>query len=295
MRNKGVILTIIIILIIIVIFLITLLIGLLNKNVHFNFLNINQKVSNELIFNESYENIFTNIKIDSDSSEVYIKESNDEKIRVIIYGDNDRTEIKDSTDTLSIKTTAQKCIGICLNNEMSSIEIYLPKNYNKDINIQNHYGDIEIEKLIYSRIYIDADCGDIKIEEASYLDIVNSYGDIQIDKADKSKIKAACGNVKIREIADAIIENNYGDIKIESITNSMNINDDCGDIKIDRIDLKVDSKVKNNLGNIKIGETNNIYIDASTDLGEVKINKNDRNALITLQIENDCGDIKVNN
>lgn len=46
---------------------------------------------------------------------------------------------------------------------------------------------------------------------------------------------------------------------------------------------------------MKIGETNDIYIDAKTDLGEVKVNRNNRYSEITLEIENDCGDIKVEN
>ena len=66
-------------------------------------------------------------------------------------------------------------------------------------------------------------------------------------------------------------------------------------MKIKNIELKENSKIKNDLGDVKIGNTNDIYIDANVDLGEYKINKNNRYAESTLKIDVNCGDIKVEN
>lgn len=41
--------------------------------------------------------------------------------------------------------------------------------------------------------------------------------------------------------------------------------------------------------------TNDIYIDAKTDLGDVDVNHNNRMSGITLKIKNNCGDIEVDN
>ncbi len=75
----------------------------------------------------------------------------------------------------------------------------------------------------------------------------------------------------------------------------MKITEDCGDVNIKNINLNQDSSIKNSFGDIEIGSTNNLYIEASTDLGDTKINKNQRKAKTTLKLENSCGDIKVKN
>ena len=66
-------------------------------------------------------------------------------------------------------------------------------------------------------------------------------------------------------------------------------------IKIDKVQIAEDSYIKSDYGDVRIKETNDIYIDAKTDLGDVKINTNNRHSEITLKIEGDCGDIKVEN
>ena len=55
------------------------------------------------------------------------------------------------------------------------------------------------------------------------------------------------------------------------------------------------SKIDVDLGDVKIKETNDIYIEAKTDLGDTKINNNNRTSNVTLKIKVDCGNIKVEN
>ena len=68
-----------------------------------------------------------------------------------------------------------------------------------------------------------------------------------------------------------------------------------GDIKIDNVNLLIDSYIENNMGDIKVGKTNDINIDAETGLGDVDINRIHRESKTKLTIKNDLGDIKVNN
>ena len=112
---------------------------------------------------------------------------------------------------------------------------------------------------------------------------------------EKAEIEESAGDVTVNKVKDIIVKNNYGNIKIKEVSNYLDISDDCGDIKIDRIDIHKDSFIQNSFGNIKVGSTNEIYIDAKTDLGDLKINENFHKSDITLKIENNCGDIKVNN
>ena len=75
----------------------------------------------------------------------------------------------------------------------------------------------------------------------------------------------------------------------------MQIKEDCGDVKIDSLNLKENSSIHNSYGDIKIGSTNEIYINAKTSLGDTKINNNYQKSYVTLTIDNSCGDIRVNN
>ena len=76
--------------------------------------------------------------------------------------------------------------------------------------------------------------------------------------------------------------------------NKCNIKADCGNIQVDTISIKENSSIKADLGNIDIKNTNDIYIDADVDLGKTNINKNNRNAEITLKINCDCGNVTIN-
>ena len=49
------------------------------------------------------------------------------------------------------------------------------------------------------------------------------------------------------------------------------------------------------MGDISVGKTNDILIDAKTSLGEVNIRNNNYKSDITLSIDNSCGDITVKN
>ena len=53
--------------------------------------------------------------------------------------------------------------------------------------------------------------------------------------------------------------------------------------------------INSDLGDIKIEETNDIYIETDVSLGDAKVNNNNRHSEIILSIENNLGDIKVNN
>ena len=248
---------VLIIVFVVVILLITLLtVLLLNRK-----LFLKHSVSDTLVFNEEYSTVFDEISIETDASDIEIKEATDSKIKLVIYGDAERTNVNKNDKTLSIKTTQKKCSFFCWNTKISKIELYLPKNYSKKINIENKFGDISIGKFSKLNLDIKSNAGDVTITESNKITAKLDYGDIEIDKV-----------------------NEYLDIK-----------NSCGDIKVNSLNLEKDSTIHNNLGDIKIGTTNKIYIDAKTELGDVKINNNYNDSDITLTIKNDCGSIKVNN
>lgn len=261
MSNRGLIITLIVILSIIAILLTILLIfavtGRNNSQFVFNF---GGKTDN-IIFDESYDKAsIKNIYLKSDTGDIDIKESQDEKVRVVIYGErNDNVSVLAKDEALKIDIKNVKRIfnfGIY----KKDVIIYLPNDYSDTIDVEASYGDIDIENF----------------ENATM------------------KVKEDCGNIKIQAVKDANIENSYGDIKVETITNKCNIKNNCGNIKIVNLDIKENSDIESDLGDIKIEKTSNVYVDAKVDLGDMKINENDRYSEVILKLRNNCGDIKVN-
>ena len=290
--------------IILIVFLSILVIGLsiffvnilTNKNFRFGHFSFGHKVSNELVFNQEYETIFDTIKIDSKSSDIEIKEGNESKVKVVIYGDKDETNVEIVNNKLNIKSNEKKCIGFCFNMTIAKIEVYLPNGYSGNINIENNYGDVNIGN--FDNLILDAklDAGDIKVDSLKSGKIKNSYGDIKILGYSKElEIDQDCGDVEVSEVDRIKLENNYGDIDIGKVNEYLQIKEDCGDVKIDSLNLKENSSIHNSYGDIKIGSTNEIYINAKTSLGDTKINNNYQKSYVTLTIDNSCGDIRVNN
>ena len=258
MKSKGLIITLIVILCILLVGLVILFIGLLNNGFKFNF-RFTNNISENLVVDKTYDNLFDEIKISTDAADIEIVESDTFKLE--IYGNEKYVTVNDNTNILDIDVKSEKCNFFCINVTISKVVVYLPSSYDKKITIDNHYGDVKIDN--FDNLILDA--------------TINA------------------GDIKVESVFDIKAKNNYGDIKIGKVNNYLDLSNDCGDIKIEEININKDSKIDDSLGNIKIGKTNEINIEADTDLGDVKVKNNYRKSDITLKIENNCGDIKVNN
>lgn len=291
------ILAIILLSILVIILFIFYISVLTNKNFkfgHFNF--INHKVSNELVVDKQYEKIFENIKIITKSSNIEIKQNDTDNVKVKIYGDKKETSVDVNNNTLNIKSSEKKCIGFCFNITIAKIEIYLPSNYSGSIDITNNYGDIILEKFNNLTLNAKLDAGDIIADSLYYGKINNSYGNIKINgNSKKLDIKQNCGDIEVNVVDNIKVKNSYGDIEIKEINEYLDAKADCGDIEINSLNLKENSNIYNDYGDIEIGKTNEIYINAKTNLGDTKVRNNYQKSDITLDITNSCGDIEVNN
>ncbi len=297
MNNKTLKIILIIFLSILVIGLSVFFVNILtNKNFRFGHFSFGHKVSNELVFNQEYETVFDTIKIDSKSSDIEVKEGNESKVKVVIYGDKDETNVEVVNNKLNIKSNEKGCIGFCFNMTIAKIEVYLPSSYSGNINIENNYGDVNIGNFDNLILYATLDAGDIKVDSLKTGKIKNSYGDIKISGYSKElNIDQDCGDVEVSEVDRIKLENNYGDINIGKVNEYLQIKEDCGDVEIASLNLKENSSIHNSYGDIKIGSTNEIYINAKTSLGDTKVNNNYQKSDVTLTIDNSCGDIRVNN
>lgn len=260
MKSKGLIITMIILLVIILAILITIL--CLGINGKISFMGFIRGKSHNLVHDQKYETEkIEKISIKSSAGDIKFEESDDEKIRVVVYAEKeDQIRVEETGSTLKVESI-QKSHIFGFNIRLNDIIIYIPKEYEKQIEIDCDLGDIEITSLENASIKIEQNCGDITL-----------------------------GKIK-----NAEIDNDLGTTKIEEVLNKMNIKSNCGDIKIDKATLKENSSIENDLGDVKIGETNEIFIDAHCDLGSTKIKNSSRQSEVTLKIEVDCGDIKVEN
>ena len=295
MKNKKWIITLIILLSIIMVVLSIFFDDLLRGEFKFKGFRIGLQNSNELILDKTYEEKFDNIIIDAATSEIFVKRSDTGNIKAIIYGEKDYTDVENNLDTLNIKTSERNCVGFCFNQKSAKIEIYLPEDFNGNIDIKNDYGNISIDEFLNANIEVEEECGDVKILGGNIVKVDNNYGDIEIEKANVLTINEECGDVVISSTVDVTAKNSYGDIKIKSVDNYLYLENDCGDIKLNNINLKKDSYIKDAYGDIEIGNTNELFIDAKTDLGKVKVKNNYNKSDVTLKIENNCGNIEVNN
>lgn len=300
MKNKKLIISFIVILSIITILLTIFFVGILTnkkfKFLNFSTWNFGYKISNKLVINKTFDTIFEEIQIDAEASDIQIKEGKENQIQVKIYGEKNQTKVNETNTKLNITSSNKSCIGICFNQTISKIEVYIPKSYKNKIDITNQYGDVQIAEFIDLTVDIEMNAGDLSIESIKTGKIKNDYGDIEIKKyAKKLDIEESCGDVEIGEVDNSKVINNYGDITIHKVNNSLDIKDDCGDIEINSVNLNENSSVYNDYGNIEIGSTNEVYIKAKTDLGDVEINHNYQKSDITLTLNNSCGDITVEN
>ena len=264
MKNKGTIITLIILLSIIVLALVIFLVSYLNGGLNFKngVFRIGTKSSN-VIFDKQFDlEEINNIEIKQDAGDVIFKESTNNYIQVILYGENENdVQVNTNEGILNIDYTHKNRFAFFnFGVKANDIIIYIPANYSNDIKVTNDYGKCEITDLENASLDIDCDAG----------------------------------NVKLGKIKNATIKCDYGNIEIKEILNKCNIKADCGNIQVDTISIKENSSIKADLGNIDIKNTNDIYIDADVDLGKTNINKNNRNAEITLKINCDCGNVTIN-
>lgn len=244
MKNKGLIIGLISFLSILVIGLTILFILLLNGKINFRNIGFFSKKSTIVIAEKQYNDIIGSININSDVTDITIKNSDSNELKVVVYGDKnkDRVNIEKDGNDLNIKYKGKKCYFVCMNKKIGSIEISVPNGYGKNITIKNDTGDIKIENSVAS-LKIENDVGDIKVGAiGKYVDIRNDIGDIKI------------GDLNITK--DSKIRNDIGDIEIKFTK----------DVKID---AKTDVGEKEVNGNNKNAS---VELEIRNDIGDINVN-----------------------
>ena len=250
----------IVILSILVVAITSIMVLLLTGKLKFSGIRFDIKTSNKLVYDKTYEQSFKRIVINSKAADIEIKNSSDDKARLVIYDDNDKANVVENSETLDVKINNKKCRFICFNFTISKVVLYLPTDYADKVQLVNDEGDITVGTFDKASLVIDSDTGDIKI---------NSISNVTIDS-------------------------DVGDVRIDRINNYVNVKTDVGDVRIKEANLNKDSSIKTDVGDVRITKTNQIFIFPESDVGDVKIGDNYRKADVVLKIKTDVGDIRVN-
>ncbi len=294
-RSKSLIITVIVLLIVVAVSLVGLMIKLMNGgfNAGFKFFNLDD--ATELVVDKVYDDNISLVDMNVDVADIYIKNSSGDKVRLVIYGEEEDTTYDVLNGKMTVNVKGKSCIGICFNKLKSKVEVYLPSSYEGEIKLSNNYGDIKIEDFVNANIDIKANCGDVDVDSVKEIKVENDYGDVHLGTVKAATIINDCGDVEVNEVGRVSIENDLGDIKLGKVLERLDVEANCGDVKISSLNLLENSTIKNDLGDVEIGMTNSIYIDAETSLGDVSVKNNYRESAVVLKIDNSCGDITVNN
>lgn len=262
MKNKMPIIFLLILISVIIVCLVMFLVMYLSKGEN-EMLSVGS-VSENVILEKTFDIAkIEKIEIMQDYGDITFEENTDDKIRIIIYGKNTgiaNTNLNDNKLEISHKRE-NSWMFFNFGLKKSEIKVYIPSTYANEINTK-------------------VDCGNTKINSLQNA-ILNA--------------KCNAGNVEFEKIKMANIKCDAGNIRAEEIGQKCNIELDTGNVRIEKLNLSEDSRIKLDLGDVKIAETNDIYIEANTDLGDTKVNKNSRTSNVTLKIKVDCGNIKVEN
>ncbi|EQB89867.1 lia operon protein LiaG [Clostridium punense] len=188
------------------------------------------------------------IVINFSSSDIVVKATDEENMRIIqkstkTLKDDEKFQVIQGNNQITIE---KRKFGN-LSNTWSFgyfkevIEIYLPKNYNSDLDIETSSGDIKLDSdMILSNANVSASSGDIATKynlDAKGINMVTSSGDINIETLTTSDYK---------------IKATSGDIKINSLTGSGKVDTSSGDIKLQYKDIEEYSEVTATSGDVKL-------------------------------------------
>lgn len=233
------------------------------------------------------------IKVDSKNTKISIEQSVDSKIIVEMYSDNKVDHsIKFENNVLDIHFYDNEIMRLF--KKQNRVIIKLPKDYENKVNINSTTGDIKFASFEKLSPNVVLGTGDIHADRLNELNAVVTTGDIKINELNKISCKLTTGDVKLEKVNDAIIHSTTGNIKIQELNNLADITLTTGDVKITKATINEDSNISLTTGDVKISSYSGAYVETSNNVGDVKVNNNDRSAAKTLKISVRVGDIRVN-
>jgi len=215
-------------------------------------------------------NNIKNINVNFSSSNVIIKTTDESNIRIIqkssrtLTNDEKFQIIKKDSDVTIKRGNSKKFFNIfSFGNMQEIIEVYVPKDYNANMDIETSSGNIEFD-------------ADIKL---SNVNCKTSSGCL----VSKSNINATDINLEVSSgdiSLGTLITNNYnveassGNIKINSLAGSGKLDTSSGNIKVQYKDIAEYSEANASSGNIDLVIPEGLSFDFSGECSSGRVNSN---------------------
>ena len=220
-----------------------------------------------LIYSKEFElTDIKNVNLKTVAATITVKESKDDKVKIEVFSTKEKEVTANVLeDTISVEYLDQEehnfTINIGINEVQDEMIVYIPKDYENNILTDTNYGNISF---------------DVSLKNAS-IDIVSDYG-----------------NIDIESVKNISIDCDFGNINVKNVYNKLDIETEYGNVNVDNLEINEDSNIVTKYGNVNVEKTNDIRIDTDVNLGSVDVNKNNREADVTLNIKSEMGFINVN-
>ena len=185
------------------------------------------------------------LNIYADSANINIYRSNDEQVRVVVYGTkNDTVEIIEGTRYLNISKTTGK--NRCFLNCKNELDIYVPNEF-KNIIIKSDVGNVKTENISINNLSITTDVGNVTIDKVNVINVNSNVGNVVIKEVygtNNSSIKTDVGNVNVDKIINLKLaaKSETGSVVIpvikEELQFTLNIETNIGNIDINSHEVK---------------------------------------------------------
>lgn len=208
------------------------------------------------------------INVDFSSSNIIIKTTEDINLRIIQKSAKTLTEsekfqiIKTNNEITIKKGNSIKFSNIfSFGNNQEIIEVYVPKNYNSDMDFETSSGNIEFDS--------DIELGNVNCEASSG----NLFSNCNLRVKDIN-LEVSSGNISF----EALLTNSYnidassGNIKINSLAGSGKLKTSSGNIKIQYKDITEESEATASSGDIDLVIPEGLSFEFSGECSSGKIN-----------------------
>lgn len=244
----------------------------------FTKLSTNKYVTNEYEINES----FSSISIDVDTTDVNFVPSEDSKISVSCYEQNNMKHsvtVKDGTLTIKVVDTRKWYEHIGINFSSPSITVYIPKGEYGQLLLKSDTGDVEIPKeLKFEKIDISTDTGDVTSHASAsgVIKIKTSTGAVCVEdiSAKELDVSVSTGNIVASHVKCA------GEIKLAVSTGKTTLTDvicenlssrgSTGNMILKNVIVGEVLSVERSTGNVKLDRCDAAQLFIMTDTGDVK-------------------------
>lgn len=191
---------------------------------------------------------FNKINVDFSSADIIVQTTNEPNLRVVQKSsgklkNEEKFTINKENDNIIIKRNTSPVVFSIFNigNLQERIEIYIPKSYTKDLDIQSSSGNVIFNS--------DINLNNISCRAGSG----NLQGETNINGNDVN-LKASSGNINVETLISKTykVNTSSGNIHINSLSGSGDAAASSGNVKINYKDISEYSNVSARSGNVNL-------------------------------------------